>query len=230
MTAGLSKINSNYQFVSKTETLTIGNNSQPQSQYPDHQRKINGGTGGFLNQDFITCGGDDSDEGRITNKCYLLGSEEPFATMMTRRQHAASIIQEPGKLWILGGKSEYDGSSSRLSSTEYIFADGRNEEGPPMPIALEYHAMAKINDTTSILVGGLIGSGARSKRTWYYDGKWLEGPDLEKARNSLSVGIIRDSVTDQVYVVAAGGSDGSILNDVQILSVTGTAWETGNLL
>ena len=73
-------------------------------------------------------------------------------------------------------------------------------------------------------------TGDYSDKTWYYDGKWLEGPDLEKARNSLSVGIIRDSVTDQVYVVAAGGSDGSILNDVQILSVTGTAWETGNLL
>ena len=69
-----------------------------------------------------------------------------------------------------------------------------------------------------------------SKKTWYYDEKWHIGPDLQKGRTDHSVGIVRDSVTDQVYLVVAGGWDGSILNDVEILSVTGTAWEPGNLL
>ena len=213
--------------LSNTETIDIGKNTEP-PKYPDHPRKIDAPTGGFLHQDFVTCGGKDLNEG-ITNKCYMLGSEEPFATMMKERLLAASIVLEPGKLWILGG---YDGGpyeSSFLSSTEYIFADGRNEEGPPMPIGLSNHAMVKINDTTSFLVGGWTGS-ARSQKSWYYDGKWLDGPDLEKARNWHSVGIIRDSDTDQVYVVVTGGRDGSNLNDVEISSVTGTAWEPGNLL
>ena len=212
-------------YLSQTETLPIGDNSDP-PYYPDHPRRIDAATGGFLNKNFVTCGGYDYYE-YTTKKCFKLGSEGPFATMMTKRKYAASIVIEPGKLWILGGVH-----LSTLSSTEFIFSDGRNEDGPPMPIALERHAMVKINDTTSILVGG-YGSGDYSKRTWYYDGNWHIGPNLGKARRSHSLGIVRDPVTNQDYLVVAGGYDGSFLNDlndVEILSVTGTAWETGNLL
>ena len=212
--------------LSQTETLAIDNNSELPN-YPDHSKKITGSTGGFLHHDFVTCSGDVSGEG-TTNKCYHLGSEAPFATMITERKWAASIVLDE-KLWILGG---YDENNNKLSSTEFIFSDGRNEEGPPMPIALTKHAIVKINDTTSLLVGGYTGSSLSvSSRTWYYDGKWHVGPDLKKARQSHSVGIVRDSVTDQVYLVVAGGSpNGYTLNDVEILSVTGTAWESGNLL
>ena len=216
--------NGHGQYLSQTETLAIGDNSEP-SNYPDHPRKIVGATGGFLHDNFVTCGGKDSVEGH-TNKCYHLSSEAPFATMMTERCFAASIILDE-KLWILGGGD----SSSGLSSTEFIFSDGRNEEGPPMPIALYGHAMVKINSTTSLLVGGWASWSDYSKRTWYYDEKWHIGPDLQKARSGHSLGILRDSVTDQVYLVVAGGWDGSsTLNDVEILSITGTAWAPGKLL
>ena len=230
------------QSVSQTETLSIGSNSDP-PYYPDHPRKIDSATGGFLNQNFITCGGYDSDEG-VTDKCYLLGSEEPFATMMTKRRNAASIVLdeklwilegssrsivlEPGKLWILGGSDE---NNNILSSTEYIFADGKNEEGPPMPIALDRHVMVKINGTTSLLVGGWMGNSANNQKSWYYNDKWHIGPNLPKARNGHSVGIVRDSVTTQDYLVVTGGYNGSFqFNDVEILSVTGNAWETGKFL
>ena len=103
---------SNGNKLSKTETLTIGSNAQPQSQYPDHPRKIDGAIGGFLNNDFITCGGYDSSVEMHTDKCFKLGSEEPFATMMTKRWRAASIVLEPGKLWILGGVRDDGGLSS----------------------------------------------------------------------------------------------------------------------
>ena len=209
--------------ISNTEILKIGNNAEP-PQYPDHPRRIFGATGGFLNNDFLTCGGMDS-VAEITDKCYMLGSEGPFATMRTKRWMAASIVLEDEKLWISGGISS---SNSRLSSTEYIFSDGRNEEGPPMPIALYGHAMVKINETTSFLVGGY--SGGNSKRTWYYNGNWIEGPNLHKGRYGHSVGIVRDPVTDQVYVVAVGGYAGSYLNDVEILDVQENKWEPGNLL
>ena len=211
--------------LSQTETLSIKNNGDPPN-YPDHPRKIYGATGGFLHKNFITCGGDDSVEG-VTNYCYKLGSEGTFATMMSERYAAASVVLEPEKIWVLGGSNS---NSSKLSTTEYIFSDGRNEEGPPMPIALATHAMVKINQSTSILVGGNVGWFVKSKRTWFYDGNWIEGPDLQKARFQHSVGTLRDPVTDQVYVVVAGGYDGSYLNDVEILRVAGTAWETGKLL
>ena len=146
--------------------------------------------------------------------------------MMTKRVYAASIVLEPGKLWILGGSAF---PSDFLSSTEYIFSDGRNEEGPPMPIALNSHAIVKINGTTSLLAGGYTGSA--SKRTWYYDGNWIDGPDLEKGRSSHSVGIIRDSVTLHEYVIATGGySLNDVLNDVEILDLQENKWEPGKLL
>ena len=218
--------------LSNTETLEIGSNGQPQSQYQDHTRKINGATGGFLSEDFVTCGGYDftSSSAAVTEKCYKLGASGSFASMMTKRFHAASIVLEDEKMWILGGVSN---GFSTLSSTEYIFSDGRNEDGPPMPIALDGHAMVKINDTTSLLVGGYRsghGQLAYSKMTWFYDGKWIEGPDLQKGRHAHSVGIIRDSVTLHEYVVAAGGENGFHLNDVEILDAQENKWEPGKLL
>ena len=206
--------------------------------YPDHPKSIDGATGGFLNVSFITCGGYVSGEG-YTNNCFKLGSEGPFATMITKRAYAASIVLESDKLWILGGIDE---NGYSVSSTEYIFSDGRNEWGPLMPIALdqhglpivlESHAMVKINQSFSILVGGYdVGNLDCSKRTWYYDGKWLDGPDLQKGRYGHSVGIIRDSVTDQVYVVTAGGYnyDHFTLTDVEILDLKENKWEAGNFL
>ena len=214
----------NSQSLSNTETLAFDSNTEPPI-YPDHPRKIVGSTGGFLHQDFITCGGLDSVEG-TTNKCYMLGSEGSFATMMTERRWAASIILEPGKLWILGGKK---GQNTVLSTTEYIFSDGRNEEGPQMPIAVSHHAVVKINDTTSFLVGGYTLPG-KSKRTWYYDGNWVDGPNLQRARDVHSVGIIRDSVTDQVYLVVAGGITWESINDVDIIDLQENKWEQGKLL
>ena len=132
MTSGNDGSGNGNGLLSQTETLSIGNNFDPPSYYPDHPRKIYAATGGFLHQDFITCGGWIFDEGP-TNKCFKLGSEAPFATMMKKRDGAASIVLESGKLWILGG---YDENYSRLSSTEFIFSDGRNEEGPPMQCLL----------------------------------------------------------------------------------------------
>ena len=88
--------------LSQTESLSIGDNSDPPI-YPDHPRRIYAATGGFLNKNFITCGGFDLDQDPYvdgyTNKCYLLGSEAPFATMMTKRRDAASIILEHEKLY-----------------------------------------------------------------------------------------------------------------------------------
>ena len=139
-------------YLSKTEILAIGNNNGQTPKYPDHPRKISGATGGFLGTIFLTCGGYDIEEG-YTEKCYEIGSEgsfHSFASMMEKRKYASSIVLDDETIWILGGRS-----SKILSSTEYIFSDGRNEEGPPMPIALYQHAIVKINETTSFLGRGL---------------------------------------------------------------------------
>ena len=101
-----------------------------------------------------------------------------------------------------------------------------------MPIVLDGHAMVKINETTSFLVGGgERNSMTFSKRTWFYNGKWIDGPDLEKGNRGLSLGIIRDSVTLREYVVAAGGVHDDIhLNDVKVLDIQENKWEQCKLL
>ena len=155
------------------------------------------------------------------------------------RYHAASIV-EGEKLWITGGLG--GGTISSTDSTEYIFSDGRNELGPPMPLGLMGHAMVRINDTTSFLVGGYFYDwdhdyGVYSNRTWFYDGSnWIEGPNLQKGRELHSAGTIVDPFTDQVYVVVAGGSRDNEhgrpeeMNDVEILNLQENKWESGNLL
>ena len=211
-------------FLSNTESLSIVKNYEP-PQYPDHPKEIKGATGGFLNNYFITCGGNDSVVG-FSEYCHKLGvSPGYFAIMTTERFLAASVVLESEKLWILGGKNK---ENYLLSSTEYIFIDGRTEYGPYMPTELYGHAMAKINETAFILAGG-YGYDGYSKGTWYYNGDWIDGPDLQKGRRGHSVGIVRDPFT--TYVVVAGGYDGTYLNDVEILDVKQNKWwETGKLL
>ena len=136
-------------YLRNTEILTIGNKNGQTPQYRDHPRKISGATGGFVGTILLTCGGYDIVEG-YTEKCYKIGSEGSFVSMMEKRKYAASIVLDDETIWILGGRS-----SKILSSTEYIYSDGRKEEGPPMPIALYQHAMVKINETTSFLGRGL---------------------------------------------------------------------------
>ena len=57
--------------LSNTETIDIGNNLEP-PYYPDHPRRINAATGGFLHQDFVTCGGVYLAEGTVwSNHCRI---------------------------------------------------------------------------------------------------------------------------------------------------------------
>ena len=73
--------------------------------------------------------------------------------MTKGRRNAASIVLG-NKLWILGGRGDRDSNSERTS--EYFSpSNGRIEYGPDLPIGLWEHAAIKINDTTSMLIGGL---------------------------------------------------------------------------
>ena len=210
-----------------TETLSIGNNDEP-PQYPFHPRELSDATGGFIGEDFVTCGGIDSTTGKIirTEYCYKLGIGA-FAMMTTVRFRAASIVLEDEfALWVLGG---IDRNYNTLSSTEIVYKDGRTERGPDMPLTLWGHKIVKINDTTSLLVGGYTGSVITSKWTWYFNGNWIRGPDLITERCRHSLGIVQDIITMEKYIVVAGGHDGGTDTSVEIMSVSGTTWETGKL-
>ena len=211
---------SNPNYLSNTEILKLDNNVGQPPQYENHSMEIDGATGGLLGTQLITCGGyDGNDE---ISRCYKLGSSGTFATMNRERDYPASIVLTD-KLWILGGQN--NGGNRILFSTEYIFSDGRTENGPEMPTALTRHAAVKINQSTSLLAGG---NEFIRDTYWFYNGNFTKGPSLLKRRRSLSLGIVRDSETLLEYVVATGGYDGNYLSDVEILN--GTSWKAGKLL
>ena len=209
----------------KTEILKMGNDGDEPPKYPNDPRMIYAAAGGFLGgNNFIICGGQDIVEYTVTNKCFKLGLIDTFAVMKKNRSNAASIMLKD-KLWILGG---WDGNGiDRYSSTEYIFSDGRSEEGPPMPIAIKDHVIIKINYNTFLVIGG-YGNNGYYNNTWFYsNGKWSDGPALVNKRSRHSVGIVRDSVTLQEYFVVTGGLNGD--RNVEILRSDGIGWEAGKL-
>ena len=69
--------------------------------------------------------------------------------MLYKRRSAASTVFNEKTLWITGG---YIGSQ-KTDTTEYVTLE-KSVLGPPLPKVLGNHAMAKINESYSIVVGG----------------------------------------------------------------------------
>ena len=140
--------------LKNTEVLNLDSKNALVPTYQNHKTSIYGAIGGFVSNQFITCGGYDFDnwEG-TTNKCYKIGktSSSLHGFMREKRKHAASIVLD-GKLWILGGRNDYIYNSWK--STEYISHDGSQEDGPDLPVSLDDHAAIQINGTHFMVVGG----------------------------------------------------------------------------
>ena len=117
---------------------------------------------------------------KYSNKCYKLVQNEwkEFANLKQKRAYAAGIVFED-HFHIFGG---YGGST--LKSTEIIGANGVVIDGPDMPTELSYHAITKVNQSSSIISGGYENSG-RTDKTWFYNHETKEfsaGPALLQAR------------------------------------------------
>ena len=70
--------------------------------------------------------------------------------MLFKRRSAASTVFNEKTLWITGG---YISSNQKTDTSEYVTLEG-SKIGPPLPKVLGSHAMAKINGSYSIVVGG----------------------------------------------------------------------------
>ena len=198
----------------------------------DFPLNISGAVGTLLGDYPVICGGDTG--GWVTNKCYKLNEAKQyteFATMQKPREYAR-IIPLENKVWITGGGDE---THQAKKTTEFILASGISTPGPDLPIALEGHAMSKLNLSTSMIIGGYYyenSSQAYSDKTWYFDHrteKFSDGPNLLERRFKHTAGVVKDSVyTEEKRVVVVGGSNSIsiFLKSVEWL-VSGT-WEQGN--
>ena len=202
-------------------TITGGNMCENWQNFP---LSIVGATGGIIGNTIMICGGGNSDE------CYSLTSQE--ATLVTHmsveRRYASSIVLDETTLWVTGG----NGYAGFLSSTENVTMAGTTP-GPDMPMALLNHAMAAINRTMSMVIGGGDGEYFTYSyaSTFYFhhsEGEWTNGPSLIQARKFHAAGIVTDEVTKENFVVVTGGLDYSdYLDSTEILR--DGKWDQGKI-
>ena len=123
--------------------------------------------------------------------------------MLFKRGSAASTVLNERTLWITGG---YIGSQ-KTDTSEYVTLEG-SKIGPTLPKVLGNHAMAKINESYSIVVGGI--SSGISDETYFYDHEakeWLDGPNLIQKRAWHGVGIAIDEERNESLIIVTGGHD-----------------------
>ena len=221
-------------YLKSTEVVNLGSEMTQLPSYKDNLKFLMYATGGWVGNAFIICGGKVSGEG-ASKECQKIGKEATvkIGDMMMKRSGASSIVVGES-IWILGGSGD---SNSETTSEFFFVNDGSSQQGPNLPIELNYfHAATKINSTTSIVIGG-DSNGQYSAKTFYYshqNGQWINGPDLIQARRAHSACSITDSVTQESFIVVTGGyyysSGWNNLDSVEILDKYGTIWTSGTLL
>ena len=213
--------------LKSTEVINLDTQVSQVPSYQNHLNSLFAATGGWVGNKFIVCGGLlQYNTADISKECYIIGKETTVkhGDMMEKRAFAASIVLDES-LWILGGKGS-------PTTSEFFFAnDGSSKEGPALPIGIHRTAAIKINTTTSMLISGYCSSGNCAK-TYYYlheSSQWINGPDLIQFRNRHSACLIKDSVTQESFIVVTGGiAAGDILDSVEILNIHGPQWTSGN--
>ena len=213
---------SNGQNHPETELIDLNGNCG--AALPNYPIAAHGATGVYLNNTVIICASPPAG-------CYHLqrgSSSFEFLGNMTEKRYLAKSTVVGDKMWITGGQW---GDKNKLKSTEYIDSSGITTPGPDLPEGMYLHAIININITTSILIGGIIGSYDNSDLTYFYNHdtkEWSTGPNLLSGTSSHATGTVIDHVTHQQHIVVVGGPSGYGGSDyVQILFHGDNAWTKG---
>ena len=160
---------------------------------------------------------------------------------MTFRRWGAAGISHDQSFIIFGGSA----GSLLLSSTEIITEQGVSA-GPEMPEVVYRHAIASVNETTSIISGGTTSSAITnqngSPQTWFFNHvsqQFQTGPLLITSRQSHASATIQDHQTMEDIVVVIGGWNynqwsGTItrglLDSTELLINGESEWQQGKIL
>ena len=150
-----------------------------------------------------------------------------FLFVTSRRYNSAGINHAQSFIIFGGGSGK---------STEIITEQGVRA-GPEMPEAVFRHAVAVVNETTSILTGGLTdGRGSEAFRhldkTWFFNHvsqQFQAGPSLITGRKGHASATIQDHQTMEDIVAVVGGSNGptSYLDSTELLINGESEWQQG---
>ena len=205
---------------------------------PRYPMKLKYATGIYISGAIVICGGTDYYD-VSTNKCYKLQkgrtSFELLTTMQESRFAAKSIVVQH-HMWVTGGKNSITGSI--LSSTEFITTMKFSETYPneTLPENVAEHALIRINETTSYLIGGQHHMDMiPSKKTHFYNHYtkvWTTGPELLTERRGHTAGTIIDHDTLAQHIVVVAGTrskneNEEILDSVEFLYNGENMWKTG---
>ncbi len=201
-----------------TELISLSGKDKKCRKVADFPHDIYGSDGGILMLNDvrypIICGG----HGGVA--CYVLETSKRLWIRIEGRDkprnRAASVVLADGKtLWRTGGEYRLI-----LKSTEFVSLDHNkplgtpftNREGPDLPIEVAYHCMVQLNSTTAMLIGGRNKKKGYRNNTYLFDitseeklKDWVKGPDLIRARNWHSCGVLTNPGDGSHQVVVAAG-------------------------
>ena len=126
----------------KSQVIDVSSSSTACANLPSYPFAMSSAAGGVVNGSPIICGGWKSGVG-LTDSCHRFdrsaNSWKLHSNMKSKREgHASTVVNNA--LFITGG---HDGSS-RLATTEYIYANGTVQSGPNLPKARNGHCSVQI--------------------------------------------------------------------------------------
>jgi len=215
----------------RTEIIDLRNPNAICPEWPDFPIELWLATGALLDNVPVICGGNTLEYSLDDHK--TVGSQECFALNGTIFQSTGNfsyigassggVAINDTKLWMTGGGRE------DIGKTEFITKEGISSIGPKLPRNLALgpdpdndpiifpmisHSMTNINSTTSVITGGYFSKKSdpfiESSLVYYYHHqiqKWIEGPKMKVARGDHASGMVTDTVTNEKYLVVAGGLD-----------------------
>jgi hypothetical protein len=191
---------------------------------------VGGASGGLLtNNNALICGGMDRTDGEILDDCFSINHNgiRKTARLSQPRFDAASVVWNSTTLWMTGSLA----GSGRTKSTEFVQLTGTTP-GPNLPIEVFGHCLVSLNDTTALLIGGILQDRTRSKATFFYntDHKtWTVGPSLILGRSSHSCALFKSPQhghTDTV-IVTGGYISRYLAASTEFLNLESNSWESG---
>ena len=219
-------ITTGYPFSSATKTeivdLANGRSCRDLAEFPV---EILGAVGANLQGTPVVCGGSSSSfEPQKICYGFTNGRWQEYPSLKEERSYAAGVVYE--REWhVFGG-------STIQKTSEIVNENGEIVDGPALPTAVQKHAITFVNQTVSILSGGVISANSASSQTFYYNHLtkiFTSGPTLLEGRRYHGSATIVDKVTKSKIPLVTGGynSDWDEMNSTELL-INGH-WQKGTI-
>jgi len=193
--------------TNKSQVIDVSTSSTACENLPSYPFAMSYAAGGVVNGSPIICGGYRYGVGP-TNSCHRFdrnaNSWKLHSSMTSRRYYHASTVVK-NALFITGGA---DGRS-RLSTTEYIYANGTVQSGPNLPEARDGHCSVTLHDGKVMILGAYSPSSLRRNVIIMdpADNTFATGPSLSYDRAFAACTLFHSPLHNgRPVVLAAGGN------------------------